>query len=329
MESSLRFDLRALEVVAAVCELHSMTLAGRRLGMTQSAVSQAIRHLEASLGVAIVDRKRRPLTPTTAGSWLAAAAGRILRDARQIPVAMRHLESGKVLQLRIGLVDSLSSPFVPDLVEKLKSSIRYLSVSAGLARGLRAGLIEHDLDLIIINDRMDGIDGLFRHLILVEPYIVVVPRAFDPGREKIGLAELGRRLPLIRWDPRSHIAADIEINLRRMRIEVPRRFEFDSPDLILAMVGAELGWAIVTPLSIFEVKARLPKVRTMPVTGAAFSRRLDLVSRAGEIDALAGRIAALSCRIIRRSYLPEILRLAPWLDGKVLIGGSDDTSASG
>jgi DNA-binding transcriptional LysR family regulator len=113
-----------------------------------------------------------------------------------------------------------------------------------------------------------------------------------------------------------------------MRLELPRRFEFDSADVILAMVGAGLGWAVVTPLSIFEVKARLPKIRMLPIPGPGFSRHLDLVSRAGEIDVLAGRIAALSRRILRNRYLPEMLRLAPWLNGKVHVGSADGAQES-
>jgi len=39
-------DLRSIEVLAAVCEKGNMTEAARRLGMTQSAVSQHIEHME-------------------------------------------------------------------------------------------------------------------------------------------------------------------------------------------------------------------------------------------------------------------------------------------
>ncbi len=321
MSSSLGFELHALEVVAAVCELNSMTLAARQLGMTQPAVSYTIRQLETALGITILDRTRRPLTPTTAGYWLAQAAGRVLREAQQIPLAVRHLETGMAVQLRIGLVDSLSVPFVPQLVRATESSIRFLSISSGLARSLRAGLMDHNLDLLITNDGMEGIDGLLRHPILTEPYVLVVPQKGE--WETMSLAELGQRLPLIRWNARSHIAADIERHLRRLRLELPRRLEFESAGVILAMVEAGLGWSLLTPLSIFEVKARMPRIRTLPVPGPAFSRHLDLISRAGEIDVLAGRIAEVAQRILRNRYLPEILRLAPWLDGQVLVGGAD------
>jgi hypothetical protein len=63
MRSSLGFDLRALQVFATVCELRNMTLAAKRLGMTQPAVSYTIKQLEDVMGVKLIDRNRRPLSP--------------------------------------------------------------------------------------------------------------------------------------------------------------------------------------------------------------------------------------------------------------------------
>jgi hypothetical protein len=53
---------------------------------------------------------------------------------------------------------------------------------------------------------------------------------------------LAKELPLIRWSAQSHIGAEIERQLRRMRVEIPRRFEFDSGSTILSMVAAGIGW---------------------------------------------------------------------------------------
>src|SRR5882757_6565770 len=80
MRASLGFELRALQVFATVCELRNMTLAAKRLGMTQPAVSYTIKQLEDVMGVKLIDRNRRPLAPTAGGDWLAAAAAQILHD---------------------------------------------------------------------------------------------------------------------------------------------------------------------------------------------------------------------------------------------------------
>ena len=63
-----------MSVFVAVAEAKSFRAAGDRLGVTSSAVSQALRKLEARLGVALVQRTTRSVHLTAAGERLYAAA---------------------------------------------------------------------------------------------------------------------------------------------------------------------------------------------------------------------------------------------------------------
>lgn len=319
MHSSLSFDLRSLEVFLATCSLRSMTAAAERLAMTQSAVSQTIGQLERALGQKLLDRRTRPLGITAAGEVLRHGAAEIVQAAQMIPGAMRQLEAGEPARLRIGLVDSLSSPFVPELLIRLKGTLRYFSVTAGLAAGLREGLLDYTLDIVITNDPMEDLDGLLRETVLVEPYLVVVPARLELAGEKLDLERLARDLPLVRWSARSHIGTEVERHLRRLRLAIPRQLEFDSADALLGIVGANLGWAVMTPLCIMNASARLGAVRTLPFPGPGFTRRLSLIAREGELGAVAGRVAKLSRIILRERYVPQMARLAPWLAREVRV----------
>lgn len=321
MKTGPGFDLRALEIFAAVCELRSMTGAAKRLNLTQPAVSQTIKHLEDKLELALIDRHRRPLSPTTAGNWLASAASQILHNTRQIPIAIRNLDRGSALRLRIGIVDSLSYPFVPVLVKRLRSSINYLSVSSGLAHRLRTGLVERTLDLVITNAPMDDLDGVMRWPVMTEPYVLAVPRDCDPEIAK-DFPKLIKALPLIRWSSHSNIGIQIETQLRRMRLEIARRFEFESAGSILGMVASGLGCAIATPLLMFESRNMLSRIRIVPFPGPSFSRQIDLVTRRGEIDQLGEEICQMTCRILREQYLPAMIKAAPAMQKRIVIGGS-------
>jgi DNA-binding transcriptional LysR family regulator len=323
------YDLRTLEVFTQVCELRSMTLAAQRLGMTQPAVSQAIRHLEDVLGVPLVDRRSRPLTLTAAGEWLTRTAGQVLQDARQIALTIRQFGEGRALRLRIGLVDSLSDPFVPAMMRRLTPTVHYLSISSGLASTLRAGLIDRSLDLIITNDPLDDIGEVRKIPILTEPYLLVVPASINA--QDVSLADLASAMPLIRWNARSQTGADIERQLGRPRIDLRRQFEFDSARTILGMVAAELGWAIMTPLSIFEMTPVLSKVRLLPFPGPSFSRTIVIAVPPGENETIAEQIGRVSVKLLRDLYVPEILNALPWLafdtakDGKsIRIGSRND-----
>jgi len=63
-------DLDGIPVFTAVAELRNFRAAGERLGVTRSAVSQAIRRMEERLGVALVQRTTRSVRLTEAGQRL-------------------------------------------------------------------------------------------------------------------------------------------------------------------------------------------------------------------------------------------------------------------
>ncbi|MDN4632550.1 LysR family transcriptional regulator [Sphingomonas sp. PsM26] len=71
---------RALEVFAAVMREGSFSGAGRVLGLTPSAVARSIDRIEARLGVRLLLRSTRALTPTAEGQTYLQTARRILAD---------------------------------------------------------------------------------------------------------------------------------------------------------------------------------------------------------------------------------------------------------
>ncbi len=71
---------RSLEVFAAVMRDGSFSAAGRTLGLTPSAVARSIDRIEARLGVRLLLRSTRALTPTAEGQAYLQTARRILAD---------------------------------------------------------------------------------------------------------------------------------------------------------------------------------------------------------------------------------------------------------
>jgi DNA-binding transcriptional LysR family regulator len=71
---------REMEVFAAVVDAGSLSAAGRRLGLTPSAVGRTVDRIEARLGVRLMVRTTRQLTLSAEGQSYLAAARRILAD---------------------------------------------------------------------------------------------------------------------------------------------------------------------------------------------------------------------------------------------------------
>lgn len=79
----LRDDLSILSGFLAVAEERSFTRAAKRLGVTPSAMSHAIRELEEGIGVRLLSRTTRSVAPTEAGEQLLARLRPALADIQE------------------------------------------------------------------------------------------------------------------------------------------------------------------------------------------------------------------------------------------------------
>ena len=75
-------ELNVLAAFLAVAEERSFTRAAKRLGVSQSALSHAIRGLEEQIGVRLLARTTRSVAPTDAGDELLAHLRPALADIR-------------------------------------------------------------------------------------------------------------------------------------------------------------------------------------------------------------------------------------------------------
>jgi DNA-binding transcriptional LysR family regulator len=97
-----QIELRLLRYYLAVIDELHFGRAAKRLHMSQPPLSQAIRRLEAQLGVELIDRKSRPIAPTRSGVAFAEAARRALASV-EVAVAEARRAAGPSM-LRIGCV---------------------------------------------------------------------------------------------------------------------------------------------------------------------------------------------------------------------------------
>ncbi|MFH5923863.1 LysR family transcriptional regulator [Roseomonas xinghualingensis] len=104
-------DLNALAVFALVAEERNFRAAADRIGVTRSAVSQTIRRLEESLGLALVQRTTRSVSLTEAGEQLYAEIAPAIADMRAAVGKAETLRGGPRGQLRLA-VSSIAERFL-------------------------------------------------------------------------------------------------------------------------------------------------------------------------------------------------------------------------
>jgi DNA-binding transcriptional LysR family regulator len=313
-------ELRALDVFVTVVEAGGMTHAARRLGTTQPAVSQTIANLEAGLGVTLIDRSVRPLKLTTQGGILYERAKLLLAEARDAVRAVSDPGRQALPLVRVGLVDTFAATVAPHLIEALRPAAVQWSVRSGLSPDHEQALLAREADVIVVGEVMEDTPGLERHQVLAEPFFLAVPAAFEGPLDD--LAALAGRLDLVRFSNRSFFGRRVEQHLRRIRVEPTRRLEFDTADAVMAMVGAGIGWAIMTPLCLLQGIAYAGRIRCLPLPGPGFGRRLTLIARQQEFGDLPGRIAEAAAEVLRERCLPAIAEHAAFAVAQMRVGDS-------
>ena len=88
-------DLKTLEVFCRIVELKSFTRAAEAVSLTQPTVSGHIKDLEDELGLRLLDRAGRAVTPTRAGAILHTYARRILGLRAEAERAIREHKGGR------------------------------------------------------------------------------------------------------------------------------------------------------------------------------------------------------------------------------------------
>ncbi len=97
----MRLDLNKLRVLREAARAGSYTGAAERLHVTQSAVSHAIRNLEQSLGLQLVEWRARRLCLTEHGELLQKATERVFADLEEVEEALLGARAGRVA-VRVG-----------------------------------------------------------------------------------------------------------------------------------------------------------------------------------------------------------------------------------
>ncbi len=165
-------DLRTFAFVVQTGNLHQ---AAERLGVTQPAISKAVRRLETALNVRLLERTARGVALTEFGKALYQRSSmlEIMTDAIHTEIAdMRH---GRAGVLRLGtvpaLVEKVVAPVLAHFLETQRD-VRFqmrVQLSNELLRDLQQG----DLDLVIAAMPASGAKDL-NHLLLGRQQACVV-----------------------------------------------------------------------------------------------------------------------------------------------------------
>ena len=173
-----RDNINDILVFLAVARERSFTRAAAKLGMTQSALSHIVRSLEARLGVRLLTRTTRSVSPTEAGERLLLNVGPRLDEIEAEITAVSDLGDKPAGTIRITAIDQVIDtvlwpriapllPQYPDLHVEIHSDYRLVDIAADrFDIGVRHGdQLEKDMIGVRLSDevpmRIVGAPGYF------------------------------------------------------------------------------------------------------------------------------------------------------------------------
>jgi DNA-binding transcriptional LysR family regulator len=127
-------DLRAL---IAVGQERSFTKAAAKLGVSQSALSQTVRDLEERLGVRLLTRTTRSVSPTQAGERLLHVVGPRFEEIEAELTAIRELREKPAGTIRITATENAADAILLPKLAKLLPE--YPDIKVEIIAGVRSG----------------------------------------------------------------------------------------------------------------------------------------------------------------------------------------------
>jgi DNA-binding transcriptional LysR family regulator len=252
-------ELRQLEYFAAVARHRHFTRAAEALYVTQPALSQQIRRLEAELGLALLRRTSRGVELTAAGADLLGHAERVLAEVAAARAVMdRHTGVSRgVVRVAATAADAARLP---------EALAGFHADHPGIQIALRQGSAAEVVALV----RRGAVDVAVLALTDEPAGVVTTPLADEPLRVAVGVDDelAGATLALDALRGRAFILAEPGTALRATVLAATQAagfsplplFEVGDPATVRYLVRAGLGIALV-PASWLE--------RPGPVVGAA------------------------------------------------------------
>ncbi len=286
--------IRSLEVFVAVAETGQMRAGAKLLNLSQPAASQHITALEKAFGTTLLDRSSRPARLTYAGLRLHGKAQRILDAISDMETELRHVGQKSLSLLRVGLQASIATTLTPSLIDLAQRAfgVEDITLHAGQSGNHEHLLRTKRADLAITSNPFLDMDGLERHHVLTEKYLLVLPGAYEGPTNS--LEAIQTRLPLVRFGDTTNAGRQIAQHLRRLRFEPNKVIQADRSSMVTSCVSAGQGFSLLTPTLLIDgmVENMNLRLQELPVSG--LSRTLTVVARKGELRDLPKAFADAS-----------------------------------
>jgi LysR family transcriptional regulator of gallate degradation len=293
-------NTRRLQLFSALARHRHMPSAAQTFGISQPAVSSAIRIMESGAGMQLFYRSPRGLLLTSEGETFLLHVRRALNELRHIPDDIAALRGSIQGYVTVGALPLGRTLLLPEAIARVAAQypgVRIVTDESAyetLVAGLRAGDIDFVLGALRAND---ATSGLANERLMSED-LVVLARRDHPLANARGLTL--KDLADTQWIlPRSHAPARglFESLFKRMRLKPPMP-SVETADLAVIR-GVLLHTDMLAVLSAQQLyyECETGQLVVLDITMQNTRRDIGLIVRAGGTPSPAARVLIDAIRL--------------------------------
>jgi len=277
----MHITIRQLQIIEAIVQTHSYSLAAERLYMTQPAISMQMKQLEHNIGIKLFERQGKRIVLSSAARDIYPQIQRLIADYDgliQDIHAAKDLHKGRIKVSATTTTNHL----ITQLIARFSKGHENINVSLKISnrRGLVQDLQNFEPDIVLMGQPPEKLDLILERLIPNFLVAIADPEHKLEREKNIPLTKLAAE-DLILREPGSGTRRAIEAHFAEKCVDIKSRHELGSNEAIKHAVSAGLGIGVVSLHSILlELEAK--KLVILDVIDFPITTYWHIVKRKGK-----------------------------------------------
>ncbi|NRP75110.1 HTH-type transcriptional regulator CynR [Ensifer psoraleae] len=295
-------QLRHLRYFVSIVDAGSFTRAAATINVAQPALSQQIAELEARLGVTLLHRSVRGISPTQVGKIFYREAVFVLRRMDQLRDIVRSTQGEPEGSVGLGMSPALAVSLAGPLVRACKAALPKVTLRliTGDVLRIRSLIESHALDIgTVFEDTLTL--GLVRKPLFRQRLYLIRPDNGENDAPSVSLVEL-KALPLV-LPARPHTIRNALDRVFAAAGVTPNCVaEVDTCDCAFALVKAGIGFAII-PKGNVSVVPGCEAMRTVVIDPPIYLTACLISSGDMPLTSAAEAVSALVAAQVEKHFL--------------------------
>lgn len=273
-------EFRHLRTIRAIHEAGGLARAADILHITQSALSHQVKALEDQVGMALFQRRSKPMKLSPAGHRLLALAERVLPEVAAVEEEFRSLKSGRAGRLHFAIECHACFDWLFPVLEQFRAAWPEVDVDIRMRLAFDAieALRREEVDFVVSSDPVELPGVTFQPLFDYQPMFVcarshrLADRAYVEAEDFADETLLHYPVERTKLDVFTGLLTPARVEPRAMR-------GVELTEVILMLVAAGRGVTVLPDWVLREYRAR-PDYAVKPITEAGLTKRMFAAVRA-------------------------------------------------